>query len=59
MVKKVGKSSVKLSPQDSVALIAWANEADRKDGNSGFGPTFDRAMDVARRVRKVLDMEGV
>lgn len=34
------------------ALTAWADEADRPGGCTGWGPKFDAVMSVARELRK-------
>jgi hypothetical protein len=48
---------VRLSDNDEAALVAWALEAIRPGGCSGWGPEFDAALQVARRLIP-YDTEG-
>ena len=43
--------SMILTSKQIAALIAWANEGDRKGGTTAWGPKFDAAMEVAQDVR--------
>jgi hypothetical protein len=48
---------VRLSDKDEAALVAWALEAIRPGGCSGWGSEFDAALQVARRLIP-YDTEG-
>lgn len=43
---------VRLTTRQVEALVRWSQEAQKPKGCSGWGPTFDGAMDVAHEVRK-------
>ena len=43
---------MKLSEKQVEALITWALESKRPGGCSGWGPTFDAAMEVAQDLAK-------
>lgn len=43
-----------LTDEHTLALIAWADEGDRKDGTTAWGPTFTGAMNAAQAVRDRL-----
>lgn len=52
--KKVEKMKVQdlLEEEETVALVAWAREAEREGGTTAFGPKFSAALDAARSIRK-------
>jgi len=51
---------VSLTAEQAEALVRWSRETEKPNGCSGYGPTFDGAMDVAHAVRKqFIDHEGI
>lgn len=51
MENRTMELTMELTEEQKAALIAWANEGDRKDGTTAWGPTFTAAMRVAQAVR--------
>lgn len=54
--KKVETEKAKdlLEEEETVALVAWAREAEREGGTTAWGPIFSAALDAARAIRKRL-----
>jgi hypothetical protein len=51
MVEKNPYSDITLLKSQVKALKDWADEADRHNGCTAWGPKFDAVMQVARQVR--------
>lgn len=58
--KKVEKMKVQdlIEEEETVALVAWAREAEREGGTTAFGPKFSAALDAARSIRRRIGGAG-